>query len=91
MCIMQDAVKVEALKRLSSARGHLDHVISQVQSENYCIDILQQSLAVQSALRAVDHIILKGHLEEHVSKAMHGDEKEKSISEVVDIFDKARK
>lgn len=88
---MQAFVKKDALKRLSTARGHLDHVISQVQSENYCIDILQQSLAVQSALRAVDHIILKGHLEEHVSKAMHGNNQQKSIDEVIDIFDKARK
>lgn len=88
---MQDSVKIDATNRLSIIRGHLDHVISAVQSEKYCIDILQQSLAVQSALRAVDHIILKGHLEEHVSKAIHGDDKEKSINEVIDIFDKARK
>lgn len=88
---MQDSVKIDALNRLSTIRGHLDHVISAVQAEKYCIDILQQSLAVQSALRAVDHIILKGHLEEHVSKAMHGDDRDKSINEVIDIFDKARR
>lgn len=88
---MQTRVKTESLKRLRTARGHLDHVIKLVESEKYCIDILQQSLAVQSALRAVDNIILKGHLEEHVSKAMQGKDKEKSIKEVIDIFDKARK
>lgn len=88
---MQKAVKASALKRLRTARGHLDHVISQVESEKYCIDILQQSLAVQSALRAVDNIILKGHLEEHVSHAMHGKDQDKSIQEVVDVFEKARK
>lgn len=88
---MQDAVRNEALKRLASTRGHLDHVIKLVESETYCIDILQQSLAVQSALKAVDHIILKGHLEEHVSKAMHGNDKQKSIDEVIDVFDKARR
>lgn len=88
---MQQTVKSDALKRLRTARGHLDHVISAVESEKYCIDILQQSLAVQSALRAVDQIILKGHLEEHVSQAMHGKNKDKSIKEVIDIFDKARK
>lgn len=88
---MQSQVKIDALKRLRTARGHLDHVVSAVESEKYCIDILQQSLAVQSALRAVDHIILKGHLEEHVSKAMKGKNKEKSISEIIDVFDKARK
>lgn len=88
---MQSQVKSEAIKRLRTARGHLDHVISAVESEKYCIDILQQSLAVQSALRAVDHLILKGHLEEHVSHAMQGKDKEKSIKEVMAVFDKARK
>ena len=88
---MQKIVKQNALKRLRSARGHLDHVISQVEKDKYCIDILQQSLAVQAALRAVDNIILKGHLEEHVAHAMHGKDKEKSIREVVDVFEKARK
>ena len=88
---MQEAVKEEALKRLRTARGHLDHVISQVEAEKYCIDILQQSLAVQSALRAVDNLILKGHLEEHVAEAMHRKDKAKSIQEVVDVFEKARR
>jgi len=88
---MQNPVKTNALKRLKSARGHLDHVISQVEKEQYCIDILQQSLAVQSALRAVDNIILKGHLEDHVSQAMRGKNKEKSIQEVVDVFEKTRR
>lgn len=88
---MQKVVKANALKRLRTARGHLDHVISMIDAEKYCIDILQQSLAVQSALRAVDNIILKGHLEEHVSHAMHGKDQAKSIQEVVDVFEKARK
>ena len=88
---MQKVVKQNALKRLKSARGHLDHVISLVDKEKYCIDILQQSLAVQSALRAVDNIIPKGHLEEHVAHAMHGKDQQKSIQEVVDVFEKARK
>ena len=59
---MQKYVKENALKRLKSAQGHLDHVIKQVEEEKYCIDILQQSLAVQAALRAIDNIILKGVL-----------------------------
>lgn len=88
---MQKAVKEEAIQRLRTARGHLDHVISQVEAEKYCIDILQQSLAVQSALKAVDHMILKGHLQEHVSEAMKGKHKEKAIEEVIDVFDRARK
>ena len=88
---MQDTIKTQSLKRLKTARGHLDHVIKMIDQGKYCIDILQQSLAVQSALRAVDTIIFKGHLEEHVSEAMHSQDKDKSIEEVIDIFTKARR
>ncbi len=88
---MQRPIKEQALKRLLTTRGHLDHVIKLVESEKYCIDILQQSLAVQAALRAIDHIILKGHLEEHVKEAFKGKNKNKSVMEIIDIFDKARK
>ena len=88
---MQDLVKRQSVKRLKTAKGHLDHVIKMVEEGRYCIDILQQSLAVQAALRAVDTLIFKGHLEEHVSQAMHGQDKAKSIEEVIDIFSKARR
>lgn len=88
---MQKHIKQNALKRLKSARGHLNHVVKLVEEEKYCIDILQQSLAVQSALRAIDNVILKGHLEEHVIQAMHGKNREKSIQEIVDVFEKARR
>lgn len=88
---MKKQTKKDALNRLKSARGHLDHVIAQVESEKYCIDILQQSLAVQAALKAVDHMILKGHLQEHAAKAMQGKDRDKSIDEIIDVFDKARR
>lgn len=88
---MQDYIKKDALKRLAVAKGHLEHVIKMIGSDKYCIDILQQSLAVQSAIRSVDHVILKGHLEEHVTHALQSEGKEKSINEVLDIFDKARR
>ncbi len=88
---MQDHVKKDAVNRLNRAKGHLNHVIKMVEDGKYCIDILQQSIAVQSALKSVDHIILKGHLEEHVAMAMMGKDKSKSIEEVIDVFDKARR
>lgn len=90
---MQTYIKKNALKRLKTIRGHLNHIIKAVEDEKYCIDILQQSSAVQSALRSIDGVILKGHLEEHVSHAMQnkGKDQEKSIQEIVDIFQKRRR
>ncbi len=90
---MQPYIKKNSLKRLKTVRGHLDYVIKMVEEGKYCIDILQQSSAIQSALRSFDSVILKGHLEEHASMAMQkkGAEQDKSIQEIVDIFQKARR
>ncbi len=89
---MQTLVKKNSLKRLKTIRGHLNHIIKAVEEDRYCIDILQQSSAVQSALRSFDGVILKGHLEEHASMAMSkkGGEREKAIQEIVDTFKKTR-
>ena len=41
-----------------------------VESDEYCIHTITQSMAVQSALRAVDELILKKHLETCVKDAI---------------------
>lgn len=86
-----DEVNSVALKRLKVISGHLAKVIEMVEKDRYCIDILQQSLAVQNALKAVDQLILERHLKRCVSKAVRGPGKEKSIKEVLEIFQQARK
>lgn len=93
MYYMQQHVKISTINRLKTVRGHISHIIEAVEKEKYCIDVIQQSLAVQSSLRAIDSIILKGHLEEHVSHAMQnkGIDQQKSIEEIVEIFQKGRK
>jgi len=61
-----------------------------VQQDEYCIDILTQSQAVQSALREVDAIVLENHLSHCVVDAVKGsqDDKDKAISEVIKVFKK---
>jgi len=82
--------KGSPLHRLQIARGHLDRVIHMVQQDEYCIDILTQSQAVQSALREVDAIVLENHLSHCVVDAVKGsqDDKDKAISEVIKVFKK---
>lgn len=88
---MEEQRQTEVLKRLKITRGHLEKVIQMVEEGRYCIDILQQSLAVQSALREIDKIILKNHLLTCVARAMQGKKKEEVTEEIVALFEKARK
>mgnify|MGYP001579556849 FL=1 len=83
-------MKGSSLHRLQIARGHLDKVLRMVQRDEYCIDILTQSQAVQSALREVDALVLENHLQHCVVNAVKGspDEKNNAIAEVVKVFRK---
>ena len=82
--------KGSPLHRLQIARGHLDKVIRMVVNDEYCIDVLTQSQAVQAALREVDALVLENHLQHCVVDAVKGspDEKNNAIAEVVKVFRK---
>ncbi len=74
--------------RLAIARGHLDKVIKMVDDGVYCIDVIHQSMAVQSALKEIDKLILRNHMESCVSDSIKKGQDKEVISEVMKIFDK---
>lgn len=80
--------KEEALKRLQIIQGHLEKVKKMVEEGRYCPEIIQQSNAVQSALRKVDEILLKEHLNACVRDAIKSNGGEKEIQELLDAFKK---
>lgn len=77
------------LHRLKIARGHLDKVIDMVEAGDYCIDILTQSQAIQSALRQVDTLILENHLKTCVADAIRGNRKDQAIAEIIKVWTKS--
>lgn len=74
------------LHRLKIARGHLDKVIAMVQNDDYCIDILTQSQAVQGQLSEVDAKILEKHLSTCVADALIKGDNKDAVDEVVKVF-----
>ncbi len=78
--------KKVTINRLKIIEGHLRKVREMVEENRYCIDILNQSLAVQNALKRVDEIILEDHLKTCVSKAIKNNRSEKSIREILDLL-----
>ncbi|MDP3990925.1 MAG: metal-sensitive transcriptional regulator [Candidatus Nealsonbacteria bacterium] len=85
--------KKETLRRLKIIEGHLKKVIKMVDEDKYCIDVLQQSLAVQNALKGADSLILDQHLRKCVVEAMKkgNSKKEKSIKELLRVFQLSKK
>ncbi len=76
------------LHRLKIARGQLDKVISMVEEDKYCIDVLHQSQAVQAALKETDNVLLENHLNTCVSDSIKKGNKEEAIKEVMEVFKK---
>ena len=76
------------LHRLQIARGHLDKVISMVEHDSYCIDIVHQSIAVQAALKKTDEVILENHLKTCVSDSIKNGESNEAIKEVMEVLRK---
>jgi len=84
--------KQQTLTRLKRIEGHLKKVREMVESDEYCIHTITQSMAVQSALRAVDELILKKHLETCVKDAIVKNNNANSkIDEVMKTIKFARK
>jgi len=76
------------LHRLKIAQGHLKKVIKMVESDEYCIDVLHQSQAVQKALKETDNIMLENHLKTCALDAIGKGRKEEAVAEVMQVFKK---
>ncbi len=74
--------------RLSKAIGHLGAVQKMVDEEKYCIDILNQLKAVQSALDRTAQLLLKQHLNTCVVDAVKADDSERVMEELWQLLRK---
>lgn len=76
------------LHRFKIIKGHLNKVIKMVEEQQYCIDILHQSQAVQKALKEIDYLLLENHLRTCAADAIKGGKQKEAIQEVMNVFKK---
>lgn len=82
---------LSVINRLKIAQGHLKKVINMVEDNQYCIDILHQSQAVQAALKEIDNLILNNHLNTCVLDAIKKGKSKEVISEIMTVIKKHKK
>ena len=80
--------KKNVLHRLKITRGHLDKVINMVNEDEYCIETVHQSIAVQAALKKIDKIILKHHMNTCVAEKIRKGQKNDAVDEVMMVMEK---
>jgi len=84
----------KALVRLRTIEGHIKGISRMVENGEYCIDIIRQIQAVQSALNKVSSVILDDHLNSCVITAIRGEdveERERVLNEIGEIFAQSAK
>jgi DNA-binding FrmR family transcriptional regulator len=85
------ADKKHILNRLASIEGHLRGIRKMVESDQYCVDILKQSYAVERALKAFEAALLEGHLAACVPAGFREGRDQEMIRELGELFEIARK
>jgi DNA-binding FrmR family transcriptional regulator len=86
----QDARSAEILRRLRSVEGHVRGIERMVEEDAYCMDVVNQVLAVQRALKKVSALVLDRHLHTCATSAIRGEdvaERERILGEILDLFE----
>jgi CsoR family transcriptional regulator, copper-sensing transcriptional repressor len=77
--------KATLLARLGRIAGQVRGISSMIDEDRYCVDILTQISAIQSALNAVSIQLLKDHTEGCVQAAIRSGHGEHAITELMDV------
>jgi len=80
-----------ALRRIE---GQVRGVQRMIETNQYCIDILNQIYAVKGALRKVEEKILERHFQHCVTEAVKGtsdNEKQQKLDEILRLIHQTRK
>ncbi len=87
--MIQD-IKKRATHRSKIIEGQFKGLVKAIENEEYCIDILTQSLAIQQSLKSLNKLVLENHLKTHVKDGMGSDDTEvqdKLIEELIDLYE----
>lgn len=76
------------IHRLKIAKGQLENIMKMVEEDKYCIDVLHQMQAIQSALKENGNLILENHLKSCVADAISKGKKDEAIGEIMQVFRK---
>ncbi len=82
-----------SIRRLKKIEGQVRGVIGMMESDRYCIDIVQQIQAIKAAMTKVESLVLKDHASTCVEEAiLAGDpqDQRRKFTELVDLLERVR-
>ncbi|MBT4288693.1 MAG: metal-sensitive transcriptional regulator [Deltaproteobacteria bacterium] len=79
------------LKRLNRIEGQVKGIKKMIEDRRYCVDILTQLKAVGSALKKVEHNVLKDHVQGCLKSAIQSGNEldiQNKMDEIMGLIDK---
>ncbi len=83
-------IKRRALHRSKILQGQLKGLEKMIEKEDYCMDIITQSLAIQKSLGSLNKLILENHLRTHVKDNFSSNSdkaKETAVEELLGLYE----
>ncbi|MCU1550807.1 MAG: hypothetical protein JWR36_1367 [Glaciihabitans sp.] len=86
---MIEDIKKRALHRSRILQGQLRGLEKMIENEEYCVDIITQSLSIQKSLRSLNKLLVENHLRTHVTDMFEagGHEREAAVTELLTVFE----
>lgn len=83
-------IKKRALHRAKILEGQMRGIQKMIDQEDYCVDILTQSLAIQKSLSSLNKLILENHVRTHIKENLSSSsesDQEKAVEELLGLYE----
>ena len=83
-------IKKRALHRTKILEGQMRGLQKMIESEEYCMDIVTQSLAVQKSLSSLNKLLVENHVRTHVADMLSSDSletKDMAIDDLLKLYE----
>jgi DNA-binding FrmR family transcriptional regulator len=86
---MIEDLKKRALHRSRILEGQMRGLEKMIEDEEYCVDIITQSLAIQKSLKSLNKLLVENHLRTHVTEMFEagGDSAQQAVDELLKIYE----
>lgn len=79
-------IKRRALHRSKILQGQLKGLEKMIDNEEYCMDIITQSLAIQKSLSSLNKLIVANHLKTHVADHLSSADEKKQTDTITELL-----
>jgi len=82
-------IKKRALHRSRILEGQMRGMQKMIDNEDYCMDIITQTLAIQKSLGSLNKLLVENHLRTHVTEMFESgdDQRELATQELLKAFE----